>query len=283
MKSVSESQDSGSPLDIIRPPYVEVTVVAITHLEQLDIGQVEPYLHISLGTATYETPVLVPDEEILLSFELDISEDPLVIRLIDRDHYSQGEKLMAVVIPDYEFHEYQGQPTDLFLRIPPDYSDDVLPLLSPSLLLSPDATSPCLHLRITVWDEVTLSRITVDFAESSIRSTAMETYVLYHVQVGRVDGGHWTVQLRYSALCQLRENMIRDYPELRNVHFPGKTYMECLAALCPALSRFSVNRIEDRRKALEVFTNTALQVSHQTYAPLLRLLNIIYTKPAFNT
>lgn len=274
MKSVSESQDSGSPLDIIRPPYVEVTVVAITHLELLDIGQVEPYLHISLGTGVYETPVLVPDEEILLSFELEMSEDPLVIRLIDRDHYSKGERLMAVVIPDYEFPSYQGRPTDLFLRIPPDYSDDLLPLLSPSLLLPSDTTSPCLHLRITAWDEVTLSRITVHFTESSIRSTAMETYTLYNVHVNRADGGHWTVQLRYSELCRLREDISRDYPELRRLSFPGKTYMECLAVLCPALSRFSVNRIEDRRKALETFTNNALQVSHQTYSPLLHLLNI---------
>lgn len=265
---------SNSRQDIIRPAYVQVTVVAITHLELLDRGQVEPYVHLSLGAASYETAVLLPDEDLQLTFELDISEDPLVIRVIDRDHYFKGETLLSVVLPEYEFPEYRD-PIDLYIRFPCE-SEDAMPILSPTLLLSGTeaAISPCLHVRIAVWDEAALSRIRVNFTETSIRTSVTETYTLYHVQVCRADGANWIVQLRYSALCQIRAAMMRDYPEIRTVSFPSKTYAECLTALCPAFSRFSSTRIEDRSKTLEAFTNAALQACSQNYPPLLRLLHI---------
>lgn len=277
MKSVTESPGSDSGLEATRTPYVEVTIVSIRHLEWLDIGRIEPFVHLSLGSSSLTSPVLIPDEETEFTFQLDLCNSPLKLKVIDKDTYSKGETLTSIVFPHYELRRLQGE--DLWLRIDSDYTEELPPVQAEEVRIEEkDAQRwACLQVRIKLWDEEALSHIKVDFVETSIRSTAQETFTLYHVQVTRADGFRWRVYTRYSRLRTLRSSLQLYYPELQSVPFPDKTYCECLSLLCPTFSRFHFDRIEDRRKRLETFINEALRVSKLDYLPLLQLLK--YTKP----
>lgn len=141
-------------------------------------------------------------------------------------------------------------------QIPPE---EAAVKLTPEDLSYAGERCPRLHLHVQYFDAEALNRITVAFGSHKTLVTKEGNFTLYHVRVKRMDGYSWSIQVRYSDVHRLRQDLLQILPYLRTFEFPDKTYFNWLSCCCSKASNFDEERIVKRKHGMERFLNEALK------------------------
>ena len=277
--------EGGAPASqpLLKQPTLQVSVVGIGNLSTLEVGPVEPYVILSYGKQKKETPVMLPeDEHPSNTFEFPVIKlQPLKIKVMDKDSLGKDTLISSILVPESCFGLWRGDVHDVYVKIEEgSFSENEEGYMRECTLGNEVVVmdenevgeSAFLHLRLRYLSEHCLSLLAVSIRSHFIRSTALETYTVYTVDVSRGDGHTWTLQVRYSQVHGLKTYLAGLFPEFHVMDFPSKTIFECLAGLCPSLSRFDAERIEARKVGMTRFLNAALSKQKHLSDPVLDLL-----------
>jgi len=266
-------------LTVNRAPYLQTTIVSVHNLDSLDAGSLQPYVNVNYHEQSFSTRVMTEGETYAELAEFDLQQfGAMLVSLMDKDEYSKDNCIASCSIPAFHLLTWTKK-TDLYLLLvllegSDDENQQPETFTEGLLLPGPDPAKPYIHLQILCVDEEALKELKVTCKRHFIKSTAVDTFTQYEMEVTRGDGCSWRVSVRYSTVYRLKLSVGRVFPEIAAFRFPERTYMECLSSLCPGLSRFNEERLLARQRGIEDFLNLVLHKPKFESDQLMELLQV---------
>lgn len=268
-------------------PYFTIKVIEAKNLNYLtDTSSLQPFVVLKLADRSYSTNVNSDEEHPYWGEEFEIEVDkfePLLVRIYDRDDYGSDTVLTSFYFHSNLFDEWKGRIEDLWVKLSPisdsissdSEAEDFAYPYTEDMLAFEDEDSPMIHLQIGFMDAETLGRMKVTAGSYKTVVRGRDAYTLYEFIVSRNDGCQWAIELRYSQVRDLRNELLLGMPELSRFPFPSRTYTDWLSFLCMRCSRFDASVIQHRKQQLENFLNHVLDMSPKLHSDkLIRLLRI---------
>lgn len=253
-------------------PYLTVKIIESFRLNEVfDIDNIQPYIKVSQSSSEAITRIATEvtkshhkwDE----TLEIDISSpESTYLVLYDNDEYGENISIASYKF-DCEMLEKWTEHTDVWLRMKPpresvstDLSpEDLATTVTDDLLGEKTDHCPILHFQVLYVGEECLNKITVGVGAHKSILTQGQSFTIYCLKLNRMDGMKWSIAIRYSKVLELRKELIKIFPSLRQINLPAKTYFHWLTFLCSSCSKFDLTRIQQRKKGIVEFLTRSLE------------------------
>jgi PX domain/C2 domain len=243
--------------------YLLIKILSVKNLSQIiDSYKLQPYITMSLGTKQWETLVGTLEKDVYYweeVFQIDLdSKSPLVMALKDKDEFGTDTLLQKFVFEVDMFNEWQEKKLlNLKLETLSDDETEVTGINLYDTSLNQDS-EPILQLEITYMDAKTLGKLKAQIISHRNIIRNKKAFTLYEVWLTRNDGVNWKIELRYSEFVLIRSELSKVLKSIKTLPFPSKTYFHWLSGVFGCTSRFSEQRIAERKTALQNFLNLVL-------------------------
>eukprot|EP00743_Colponemidia_sp_Colp-15_P003254 GILK01003515.1.p1 GENE.GILK01003515.1~~GILK01003515.1.p1 ORF type:complete len:259 (-),score=24.90 GILK01003515.1:115-891(-) len=231
---------------------------------------------LSLGEQTVMTPPAHQSSEnprwnVQIQLPLSSIEQVLTLTILSSAH---GAVIGTFALSIKALEPYAGIVVDRWFELvgasggrkcsTPSSDDKVLSHLSSSKSISDGSNRcPSVHLRLCYMSDAALRQIRVKFYDTTRRQDDRGEYTVYKIAVCRKDGTEWVVELRYSELLQLRNNLVKQLPDTAALSFPGKRWF----------GNMDADFIASRKHQLEAYLNQVLSVPAAHFCtPLMQVL-----------
>ncbi|CAG9318480.1 unnamed protein product [Blepharisma stoltei] len=273
MVSTYTTSDSCSEIGFSRFPYVSIKICEARNLQAYSeySQELKPYIKISKGSHKSQTKSATTSDDVIWNENFEVSGDgfdSLIICLMDHDEFDGDIVLAGLSFPMELLKQWREEKVLWVRLIDPKTvqdlaeEDNILTFTEDMEIYNPaDTQCPILKLEISYFGIESLREISSKIVNSEIIERDGKTYTEYEMVLTRKDGFNWKVNFRYSQLRKVRKNMIKRFPELKELKFPGKTALSFLHL--KRSNKFSEERIEQRKQVMEKFLNYTLKCQYQ--------------------
>lgn len=283
--SVNSSTSSNSP---ILPPYLRLTIIEARNLSFFadKASNFQPFIVISTGKKSMYTEHKSAIDTVIWNstFEVPIIEgDFLHISLMDNGDMDQETALSSIIIDFKCYTNWKLKEEDFWIKLwdnPRKTAKEAKRASTPyriftnqTIVKKPKSTRyPCLHINIRYVDREALRRFTIKFEFYTTVDTGIRRHTEYGGYITRGDGTTRPIQLRYSQVRNIRDALVEEFPSLRHLDFPNKSY---LSWLFPGKCKLNSAILEERKERMENFINFLFRsYKYNTYlSELLSVFN----------
>ena len=269
LKSTDSNLSLNSPILI---PYLKVTIIEARNLSYFSDRALEfqPYVLISTDKKSMHTEHKATVDSIIWNslFEVPINQgDFLRLSLLDYGDIDKETALSNIFI-DYKcYSNWNLKEEDLWIKICDNSYKKTTKrgkiatpykiFTSRMIAKKPKTTRfPCLHIKLRYVDREALERFILKLELYNTVDIGVQKHIEYTGHITRGDGITRRIQLRYSQIRKLRDSLIDEFPHLRHLDFPQRSY---ISWLFPSECKFNQAILEERKDKLENFLNYFLQ------------------------
>jgi len=270
MVSSVTTTDFSSEIGFNKFPYLLVKVSEARNLDSFseNCSQFTPYVKISTGSRSYSTSAKNVSNAVHWDETFEISGDsqkPLKCCLMDRDEFGGDIMLAGIAIPRELIKQFIEE-TTLWIKLEQDLnctdsfeeSQIIKPFCNEIKVEDPDHCSePIICLKLTYYGLECLKEYNAEITEYESAVKNNELFTQYTVTITRRDGFSWKIKFRYSQLDNIRKILVLQFPELKKLYFPGKTFS--LFNLVSLKSQFNEELLQKRKVYMENFLNYVLK------------------------
>jgi PX domain/C2 domain len=244
-------------------PYIVIKDLKVRNLETFaeNCLELKPYLRFEIGNKINKTKSMIYNRKAAWNTNIEIpclGFDPLVVKLMDRDDFDSDILLGGVSIP-IEILKKITKEKEWNIKIVTD-TDSIVNYTEDMDSDSSNKVDPIISFIICYFGTESLQQLTgTIIAVENVESLA-GNYTEYILEVTRKDGLSWNTKFRYSQIKDIRDKMVKVFPELKKVAFPSKTYFSWLGK---SQSKLNQKIIQQRKNTIELFLAHLLKYRYQ--------------------
>lgn len=186
---------------------------------------------------------------------------------MDKDEFDGDIMLAGISIPRELVKQFKEE-TTLWIRLRSfasspnmtasfEDSNSIKPFSEDMQIQNPDETvEPIICIKVTYYGTECLKEYKVEISEFESAVKNSELFTQYTLTITRRDGYDWKIKFRYSQLDNIRKSLILQFPELKKLCFPKKTYFNFINLL---KNQFNDEMIRKRKDEMEKFLNYVIK------------------------
>jgi len=273
MVSSVATTDFSSEIGFNKFPYLVVKIPEARNLAYFseNCSQFTPYVKVSVGSRSYSTSAQVVSDAVYWDESFEITGDsqkPLICCLMDRDEFDGDIMLAGLAIPRELIKQFIEE-TTLWIRLRNftqglnttasfEESQAIRPFCDELKVANPEeCIEPIICLKLTYYGLDCLKEYNAEITDYESAVKSGELFTQYTLTITRRDGYAWKIKFRYSQLDNIRKSLILQFPELKKLCFPRKTFS--LLSIVSLKTQFDEGLLEKRKSEMEKFLNYVLK------------------------